>query len=348
MTENRKLTLKDIARELNISISTASRALKGHPDISDETIRIVKEYALKHNYVPNVLAVNFRKNRTFNIGLIVPELVHHFFSTVISGAIDAAKKKGYNVIVSQSNDILQDEVTACRTFLASSVDGLLISISNETFEGKHMLDFINEGKPVIQFDKITDQLDTPKVIVDDFEGAYQAVKHLIDEGYDKIAHLRGRSEVKNANERALGYEKALKDFKREFQPEWIKECKLINEEEGYVFTKELMESENPPNAIFCITDLVALGVIKYLKKAGINIPQQVGVMGFSNWKLAEIVNPSLSSVDQHGYQIGVTATEMLIEKIQNHDIESHETVEIKTNLVVRDSTRLSKNEFGNI
>jgi LacI family transcriptional regulator len=341
MSENKKLTLKDIAKELNISVSTASRALKGHPDISDETIRVVKAYAEKHHYVPNVLAVNFRKNRTFTIGLIVPELVHHFFSTVISGAIDAAKKKGFNVLVSQSNDILEDEVTACRTMLASSVDGLLISISNETFEGKHLLEFINEGKHVVQFDKITDQLNSPKVIVDDFDGAYNAVQHLIEGGYNKIAHLRGRREVKNASERALGYEKALKDNHLEFQAEWIKECKLINEQEGYDFTKELMESKNPPNAIFCITDLVALGVIKYLKEVGINIPQQVGVMGFSNWKLAEIVNPSLSSVDQHGYQIGVKAAEMLIEKIQNHDFERNETVEIKTNLIIRESTNLS-------
>jgi LacI family transcriptional regulator len=347
MAENRKLTLKDIAKELNISVSTASRALKGHPDISDETIRIVKEYAEKYNYVPNALAVNFRKNRTFTIGLIVPELVHHFFSTVISGAIDAAKKKGFNVLVSQSNDILEDEVTACRTMLSSSVDGLLISISNETIEGKHLLEFINEGKPVVQFDKITDHLKSPKVIVDDFDGAYNAVKHLIEAGYDKIAHLRGRKEVKNATERALGYEKALMDNHLEFQTEWIKECKLINEQEGYDFTKELLESKNPPNAIFCITDLVALGVIKYLKEAGIKIPQQVGVMGFSNWKLAEIVNPSLSSVDQHGYQIGVTSAEMLIGKIQNHDFDSHETVEIKTNLVIRESTNLSFSNQGN-
>ncbi|MFD2201221.1 LacI family DNA-binding transcriptional regulator [Shivajiella indica] len=342
MAENKKLTLKDIARALNISVSTASRALKAHPDISDETIRTVKEYAEKHNYVPNALAINFRKSRTFTIGLIVPELVHHFFSTVISGAIDAAKKMGYSVLVSQSNDVLQDEITACRTMLASSVDGLLISISNETVEGNHILEFIHEGKPVIQFDKITDQLQTPKVIVDDFEGAYQAVKHLIETGYDKIAHLRGRREVKNAMERALGYEKALKDFHKEFHEDWVKECKLINEQEGYDFAKALMESQNPPNAIFCITDLVALGAINYLKEAGIKIPQEVGIMGFSNWKLAEIVNPSLSSVDQHGYQIGEKAAEMLIEKIQNQDVSSHETVELKTNLVLRESTNLSQ------
>lgn len=338
MIEKKKITLKDIAKELGISVSTASRALKEHPDIAKETIRSVKEYAEANHYVPNFLAVNFRKSRTFNIGLIVPELVHHFFSTVISGAIDEAKKHGYNVLVSQSNDLLKDEKVACRTMLASSVDGLLISISNETEEGDHLLEFISEGKPVVQFDKITDQLNTPKVTVDDFDGAYHAVDHLIHQGYRKIAHLRGRDKVKNANERFDGYRKALADHNMEFSGNWVKSCLSISEQEGFDFAKELMESNNPPDAIFCITDLVALGVIKYLKTAGYQIPNQVGVMGFSNWKLAEVVSPGLSSVDQHGYDMGIKSMKLLIELIQNHNLESHDTHEIKTKLIIRDSS----------
>jgi LacI family transcriptional regulator len=338
MTEKKKLTLKDIAKELGISVSTASRALKEHPDIAKDTIRVVKQYAEAHNYVPNFLAVNFRKSRTFNIGLIVPELVHHFFSTVISGVIDEAKKYGYNVLVSQSNDLLQDEKISCRAMLASSVDGLLISISNETLEGEHLLDFISEGKPVVQFDKITDKLNTPKVTVDDFEGSYNAVNHLIKQGYKRIAHLRGRDNVKNANERFQGYLKALSDNHAETSESLVKHCIAISEKEGFDFAKQLMESTNPPDAFFCITDLVALGVIRYLKESGYKIPGQVGVMGFSNWKLAEVVSPGLSSVDQHGYEMGIKSIKLLIELIQNHDLENHETLELKTNLVVRESS----------
>lgn len=338
MIEKKKLTLKDIAKELGISVSTASRALKEHPDIAKETIKAVKEYAEAHHYVPNFLAVNFRKSRTFNIGLIVPELVHHFFSTVISGAIDEAKKYGYNVLVSQSNDLVKDEKVACRTMLSSSVDGLLISISNETLEGEHLQDFLSEGKPVVQFDKITDQLNTPKVIVDDFEGAYNAVHHLIKQGYNKIAHIRGRKNVKNANERFEGYLKALKDHDVEVSENWVKSCTAISEDEGYDFAKEMMESSNPPDSFFCITDLVALGVIRYLKEAKYQIPCQIGVMGFSNWKLAEIVSPGLSSVDQHGYDMGIKAMKLLIELIQNQDLENQETIELKTKLVIRDSS----------
>ncbi|MDO9551423.1 MULTISPECIES: LacI family DNA-binding transcriptional regulator [Rhodonellum] len=336
--EKRKLTLKDIATSLGISISTVSRALKEHPDIAQETIDRVKEYAQEHHYVPNYLAVNFRKSRTFNIGLIVPELVHHFFANVISGAIAVANKHGYNVMVSQSNDRLADEVMVSRAMLNSSVDGLLISISNETIEGLHIQEFMDAGKPVIQFDKITDLLDTPKVIVDDFDGAYQAVKHLIHRGYKKIAHVKGRDLVKNASERCQGYVKALENHGMESSPDWIKGCTDISEQEGFDFAKELMESNNPPDAFFCITDLVALGVIRYLKQAGYQIPKNVGVMGFSNWHLAEVVSPSLSSVDQHGYEMGKMATEIILEMIQKHSLDNHETYELKTKLVIREST----------
>jgi LacI family transcriptional regulator len=222
--------------------------------------------------------------------------------------------------------------------LASSVDGLLISISNETQEGQHLSEFLSEGKPVVQFDKITDKLDTPKVTVDDFEGAYNAVNHLISQGYRKIAHLRGRNNVKNANERFEGYLKALTDNNVEISESWVKPCIAISEKEGYDFAKDLMESANPPDAFFCITDLVALGVIDYLKKSGYKIPDQIGVMGFSNWKLAEVVSPGLSSVDQHGYEMGIKSMRLLIELISNHDLENHDAIELKTKLIVRQSS----------
>lgn len=341
MSEKKKVTLKDIARELGISISTASRALNGYTKISDETIRLVKEYATKHHYTPNALAVNLRKNRTSNIGIIVPQIVHHFFSTVISGAIDTAKKNGFNILVSQSDDLLQDEIKACRTMLSSGVDGLLISISNETIEGKHIQEFLDERKPVVQFDKVTDLLDTPKVIVDDFDGAYRAVEHLIEQGYRKIAHIGGRPDVNNAINRRKGYEKALQDHRLEVREDWMLSCQNIIEPEGFDFAKKLMEGSNPPDAFFCITDLVALGAIKYLKSMGLQVPQQIGVMGFSNWQLAENVTPSLSSVDQHGYEIGQKATEKMILLLRNQTIGENETIILKTKLIVRDSSERS-------
>lgn len=339
MSEKRRVTLKDIALALKISPSTVSRALNGYHSISEETIRQVKEYAEKHNYVPNTLAVNFRKSRTSLIGLVVPHIVHHFFSTTIAGVIEAAKKHGYQVLVSQSGDVKSGEIFACRTLLGIGVDGLVISVSNETFEADHLQDFLDEGKPIVQFDKITDHINSPKVVVDDFNGAYQAVRSLIQNGYRKIAHLSGRMEVKNAQGRFQGYKKALEDHGLEFREEWVKNCWDIVEAEGFDFTKELMESPNPPDAIFCITDLVALGSMKYLKSAGFDLPRQVGLMGFSNWMLSEYISPNLSSVDQHGFEMGQKATELLVALIKNHEIGEDSVFELKTELVIRESSQ---------
>ncbi|MFN3801953.1 LacI family DNA-binding transcriptional regulator [Belliella pelovolcani] len=339
MTDKKKLTLKDIGKALNLSVSTVSRALKAHPDIAQETIDLVKKYAEEHHYVPNLLAINFRKNRTFNIGLIVPELVHHFFSTVISGAISEANKQGYNILVSQSNDILKDEEKASRAMLNSSVDGLLISISNETTVGEHLKEFLDEGKAVVQFDKVTEQLPTPMVIVDDFDGAYNAVSHLIEQGYQRIAHIRGRIDVKNACDRYEGYIKALEDASLPILDHLIKPCIAITEEEGYQFTKEMMEGKNPPDAIFCITDVVAFGAMKYLKEKGIAIPEEVGLVGFSNWMVSRVMSPQLTTVNQHGFQMGVEAAKLLLDMIKNQDIAYQETKILKTELIVRASSQ---------
>ena len=338
MAEKRKITLKDIARELKLSPSTVSRALNGYPSLSEETIQMVKEYAEKNNYVPNTMAVNFRKNRTSMIGMVVPQIVHHFFSTTISGALETAKKNGYSIMLAQSFDYLKDEVLACQHLLGMGVDGLLISVSNETREAEHLSYFLEEGKPVVQFDKITDYLPGPKLVVDDFQAAYDAVTHLIKQGYRNIAHLSGRMNVKNSFERFSGYKKALEDHGLEFREELVKNCRDISEKEGFDFTQELISSTNPPDAIFCITDLVALGAMNCLKSNGIAIPDQVGLMGFSNWMLSEYITPTLSSVDQHGFEMGKKATEMLLDLLKNHDLGEDQTVEMKTKLVILKSS----------
>ena len=338
MSEKRRTTLKDIAQALNLSPSTVSRALNGYPSLSEETIQMVKDYAEKHHYVPNPIAVNFRKNRTFILGMVFPHLVHLFFSTTISGAFEAAKKNGYSILMAQSYDLLKDEVLACQHLLGMGVDGLIISVSNETQEAEHLQAFLDEGKPVVQFDKVTNLISGPKIEVDDFNGAYQAVTHLLRQGYRKIAHISGRMNVKNSHERFLGYKKALEDHGQEYRVEWVKSCYDISEQEGFDFCKELMESPNPPDAIFCITDLVALGVMNYLKSKDIAIPNQVGLMGFSNWMLSDYTTPSLSSVNQFGYEMGAKAAEWLMELLKNHELGENQTQIIKTEVVMRDSS----------
>jgi LacI family transcriptional regulator len=340
MTEKKRVTLKDIARELGISVSTASRALNSYQGISEETIKLVKDYAEKHHYIPNSIAVNFRKNRTMTIGMIVPEVVHYYFSSIISGALHAAKKQGYRVLISQTDEKLENEIHACHNMLAGNVDGILISLSNETAEVDHIQDFLDEGKAVVQFDKYSEKLKSPIVTSDDLESAYRAVTHLIEKGYQKIAHINGLANVRNSRDRLAGYHKALKEHGLDFDPNWIPHCTNITEEEGFAFAKQLMESSNPPDAIFCITDSVALGAMNYLKKAKIKVPDEVGIMGFSNWKISEVMNPSLSTVEQHGFEVGKMAAEILLKATQNPNEEStNQFTEIKSDLIIRESTQ---------
>ncbi|WP_215223686.1 LacI family DNA-binding transcriptional regulator [Echinicola shivajiensis] len=339
MSEKHQLTLKDIARELGLAVSTVSRALKSHPDISKETIKLVKDYADKHHYVPNLLAVNFRKSKTFNIGLIIPELVHQFFSTIISGVIKEANEYGYNVMICQSNEHVDDEKKVAKALLNSRVDGVIISLSNETDEVSHLEDFVAADIPVIQVDKISDQFDTPKVIVNDYAGAYQAVSHLMDLGYQRIAHIRGRLIVQHSNERYRGYAEALENYGKEVNEEYVKVCDLLTEEEGYHFAQELLSLPEPPDAFFCVTDLVALGVMKYLREKNIKVPDEVGIIGFSNWKLGEIVSPTLCTVDQPGYEIGEKAMQLLLDKINNGMESPNERVVLNADLIVRESVK---------
>lgn len=341
MNEKRKLTLKDIAKDLKLSPSTVSRALNGYPSLSEETIQLVKDYAAKYQYVPNTMAVNFRKNRTSILGMIVPQIVHHFFSTTISGALESAKRQGYSILLAQSYDQLKEEILASQYLLGMGVDGLLISVSNETKEAEHLQAFLEEGKPVVQFDKITEHLSCPRLVVDDFEGAYQATRHLIQQGYRKIAHLSGRMDVKNAHARFEGYCKALSDHGLVFQEDWVKNCHDISEAEGMAYTKILMESPTPPDALFCITDLVALGAMNYLKSAQITIPEQVGLVGFSNWLLSDYTSPTLSSVNQFGESMGSKAVDLLIEQLKKQTLGGPNTVEMKTQLVARGSSQKS-------
>ncbi|GGZ15486.1 LacI family transcriptional regulator [Echinicola pacifica] len=339
MAEKHQLTLKDIARELGLAVSTVSRALKSHPDISDETIKLVKDYAKEHHYVPNLLAVNFRKSKTFNIGLVIPELVHQFFSTIISGVLQEANDKGYNVLICQSNEKLSDEKKVAQALLNSRVDGVIISLSNETEDYSHLKEFLDAEIPVVQVDKIIEGFDTPKVVVNDYSGAYQAVDYLIGQGYQKVAHLRGRLIVQHSNERHRGYAEAMEQHKLPIKEDYIRICDLQTEKEGYTYAREMMNLPEPPDAIFCVTDLVALGVMEYLREKNIKVPEEVGVIGFSNWQLGEIIRPTLSTVHQPGFELGVKATELLLDKINNGSSSPNIKVVLDADLIIRDSVR---------
>lgn len=337
-----QVTIKDIARELGISPSTVSRALKDHPDISSKTKLAVNALAEKLNYQPNIVALNLRQKKTFTVGVIIPELVHFFFSTVISGIEDVAYQAGYSVILAQSNESYEREKTDIKALFNSRVDGMLMSISRETKNFEHIESVINKGVPVVFYDRTYNTTLCSNVIVDDYIGAKEAVSHLIDQGYRKVAFLEGSPGLIITADRKRGYTDAIKEHGLEVKDAYIQECVTGSLEEGKRATKKLLSMPQPPDAVFAANDLMAAGAIQSIKESGLRIPQDVGVVGFSNWSFGSLIDPSLTTVDQPGFEMGQEAARLLIRQIEladkNQGDPVPETRILKTRLIVRDSS----------
>jgi DNA-binding LacI/PurR family transcriptional regulator len=333
-----QVTIKDLAEELGISPSTVSKALKNHPDISQETRKKVNDLAKLWNYYPNPIALSLRNSRTRTIGLIIPEIVHHFFSSVISGIEDVAYDAGYNVMIYQSNESYNRELIAVQALLNSRVEGILISLSKETRNFDHLNNVLNHGIPIGMFDRVCDEIEADKVTVDDYQGAYSAVCHLIRTGCRRIAHLSGPPGLPIADFRRGGYLDALRDNNLKTNRDLIIYCD--NFKQALIRTKQLMNLAEPPDAFFTVNEFTATGVVKSLYDLKIKIPEDVSVFAFSNGLITQVTNPALSTVDQHAYQIGQTSAQLLLDRLLNQQVIRpfiHQV--IKTELIIRESTR---------
>ncbi|MBX2898837.1 MAG: LacI family DNA-binding transcriptional regulator [Cyclobacteriaceae bacterium] len=337
-----QVTIKDIARELGISPSTVSRALKDHPDISVQTKKAVNELADKLNYQPNIVALNLRQKKTNTIGVIIPEIVHFFFSTVISGIEDVAYTAGYNVILAQSNESYQRELTDIKALFNSRVDGMLISISRETNNFDHIESIISKGVPIVFYDRMYNSPTSSKVIVDDYAGAKEGVKHLIEQGCKRIAHLNGSPNLIISIDRLRGYKDALEENGLKYDESLVISVPSGTFEEGKRGMNKLL-SQNPlPDAVFAGNDPMAMGAMVAIKEKGLKIPQDIALLGFSNWFFGELMEPSLTSIDQPGFEMGQEAARLLIRQIELKDKEDFEpqpeTKVLKTRLVIRNSS----------
>lgn len=335
-------TIKDIARELNLSASTISRALKDYPGISDETKRKVKEVAEKMNYRPNAIALSLRKSRSFTIGVIIPEVVHFFFSTVISGIEEIANSRGYNVILAQTNEQLAREISSIETMLSNQIDGVLVSYSKETKSFEHFTRVLDQGFPIVFFDRAPAIPNAINVIVDDYQGSFDATAHLISQGYKNIVHLAGPKTLKISIDRENGYKAALEKNGIPVNPANIISCPLGTLEEGQKLVSELLISlPERPDAFFSCNDIGAVGAIKACRDAGLKMPLEVGIVGFSDWQFCSMLDPQLSSVSQPGFMMGARATEILIDIIEKKlDPETMEqTLILETKLMERDSSK---------
>lgn len=337
-----QVTIKDIARELGISPSTVSRALKDHPDISPETKKAVNELAEKLNYQPNVVALSLRQSKTNTLGVVIPEIVHFFFSTVISGIEDVAYSAGYNVILTQSNESYQRELTDIKALFNSRVDGMLISLSRETTNFDHVDSMMSKGVPMVFFDRVYDHNNTSKVIVDDFSGAKEATLHLIEQGCKRIAHLEGPPNLDITKQRLEGYLEALKESNYPVDKNLIVSCPQGTIEEGKSATEKLLAMSTIPDGIFSTNDPAAMGSMQAIKAKGLKIPDDIAVVGFSNWLFSSMMDPPLTSVDQPGFEMGQEATRLLIRQIETKSKDDGEpkpeTKVLKTRLIVRESS----------
>jgi LacI family transcriptional regulator len=338
------VTLKQIADHLNISISTVSKALKDYPDVSVKTKALVRELANTLNYRPNSFAVNLRTKESKTIGLVIPAVVHHFFSNVISGIISEAEKKGYLVIILHSNESYELEKKQLDLLLNHNVDGIIISLANGTADYTHLNEVLAQDKPLIMFDKIAKLINCSKVIINDRKAAYIATQHLIDTGCQRIAHFRGPLLPVNSIDRFLGYRKALLDNNLAYDPSlvYLCDCDDNSFEEGMQNAKKLLKDHDDVDGIFINTDLVAIGAITEFKNQGVRIPEDISIVGFSNWFMSSVISPTLTTIDQPGFLMGKTAFNQVYKEIEakKNDVKYvPEIIELETNLIKRESTK---------
>lgn len=337
--KNSRITIKDIARALQVSPSTVSRALKDSEDISKETRKRIQAYACEHNYKLNVVAASLRTSSTKIIGVIIPQFVHHFFSSVLSGIETIASQKGYNIMVAQSNESYEKEVKIVQQFLHTRVCGVITSLAKDTIQFDHYKELQNNDIPIVFYDRICTEITSERVVVDDYTGAFSAVEYMIQTGCKRIFFYCSPLHLEISKNRRNGYLDAMHKYHIPVNKEMIKICDT--REEAIAITPSLLEQEDKPDAFFAINDETATGILQACKDAGINIPDEVSICGFTDGVIAQSTTPKLTSVEQRGTEVGENAITLLIENMEGEkDIKkkSHNKI-VKTNLIIRGTTK---------
>ncbi|RTY81812.1 LacI family transcriptional regulator [Flavobacterium sp. GSP27] len=337
----RKITLKQIAKELDVSISTVSKSLRNSPEIGEETRLKVQAFAKFYNYKPNNIALSLKNRKTKTIGIIIPEIVHHFFSTVINGIEQVANENGYSVLICLSDDSFDKEVLNMEMLANGSIDGFIMSLSKETqFKGDfhHITEVINQGMPVVMFDRVTNDILCDKVIIDDQSAAYEAVQSLIDKGRKKIALVTTVDYVSVGKLRTDGYIKALLDNDIPFNENLI--IKIEDVDTCEITIGKLLE-DKAIDAVFAVNELFAVTIIKTANKIGLNVPKDLAVIAFTDGIISKYSTPTITTVSQNGIKMGNKAAKMLIERLESEEDEEDEnykTEVIETHLIEREST----------
>lgn len=341
MNDKTPLTMKDIARELGISVATVSRALKDSPRISPERRAAIQQYAREHDFTPNVLAESLRHSRVQPvklIGVIVPEFTHFYFSSILAGIEEEASSRGYRIMVAQSNEQYEREVRICQSFYENKVCGIIVSLAKDTKRYDHFERLMDAGVPLVFYDRICTGVNASRVVVDDYMGAYNAVSHLIETGCTRIAFYGSAPTLEISKNRFNGYKDALLKNGLHYDESLTRICD--NRADAEMITPELLKTDAPPNGFFAVNDDTAIGILYTAKRMGFRVPEDVSICGFTNGQRAIACDPMLTTVEQRGVKVGEEAADILIDQVEGRiPRDKTERRIVRTRLVVRGTTR---------
>ncbi len=340
--KKQRVRLKDIAEKLGISTPTVSRALRNRIEISEELRAKVKSLAKEMYYQPNFMASHLRSRHNFVIGVVIPKVVHEYMASIINGILEEAYSHSYQVMINVTEHSYEKELKAVELFSSGIVDGLLVCVGNHTRYFSHLEQLSHNNIPFVLFDKDITKVNAPKVVVDDYTGAMGAVEHLITQGYKTIAHIQDNLVNHSSQKRLKGYYSALKKHNLSKNEKLVVQLDNISIEDSRKATEELLHREPHIDAIFGITDEIAIGAMQAAQKMKKKIPQDIGIVGFSNWQIGTVVTPGLTTVSQPGKEMGRAATKLLIQRIEEPEkyAEHFPTKILKTKLIVRASSML--------
>ncbi len=340
MREKKKITIYDLAKRINYSPSTISRALNDDKTISKKATKLIKEAAAEMGYRRNILAASLRNSKTNTIGIMIARINRPFVASLISGVEDYARKQGNNVIISQSDDIYENEVNNAKVLFDSRISGLIVSLAMETQDFSHFEQFVDQRIPIVFVDRVPEEFNSYKVLIDNYAAGYKATKHLIEQGCKRIAHFAGAQHRNVYKDRMNGYLDALKEHNLPVDKELIIKFKTLSFEEGHKAAKKLLALDPMPDGLFSSNDTAAVSAIMYAKKNGINIPKDLAVIGFNDDPMASIVDPALSSVTHPAYQMGkIAAQRVLNHSEETYDSSVSEMTILSTELVIRESSK---------
>lgn len=341
MKEHFPLTMKDIAREFGISVTTVSRALKDHPHISEERRREIQQYARDHHFLPDTLSVALRHKsalRSKVIGVIVPEFTHYYFSSILTGIEEAAAARGFNIMVSLSGEQYEREVRICDKLRQMRVCGVIVSQAKDTQNYDHYQRLLDSDIPIVFYDRVCTGVNASRVVVDDYMGAYTAVTHLIETGCKRIAFYGSPMNLEISKNRYNGYKDALAKYGIDIDEKIV--CVCDNRNDAETVTPEILSLDTPPDAFFAVNDDTAIGILYTVKHAGYRVPEDISICGFTNGQRAIACDPMLTTVEQRGHKVGEEAVEILLDKVEGRiPIDKVEKRIVRTRLVTRGTTR---------